>query len=261
MTVDAGSRRVIYERVAVVTFTRRCYHEGVVITLRPGAERGHVAHGWLDTWHTFSFADYHDPRHMGFRDLRVINDDRVRGGHGFPPHGHRDMEIVTYVLEGALEHRDNMGNGSVIRPGDVQRMSAGTGVVHSEFNPSKTELVHLLQIWMLPSERNLPPGYEQKSFTDTDLRNQLRAIAAPDGRDGAVTIHQDITLYAARLDPGAEVKHGLAAGRFAWLQVARGAATLNATRMTAGDGAAISGERDLAITASEPSEVLLFDLA
>ena len=232
-----------------------------MITLRPAHERGHADHGWLDTWHTFSFADYHDPRHMGFRHLRVINDDRVQGGHGFPPHGHRDMEIVTYVLDGALEHRDDMGNGSVIRPGDVQRMSAGTGVVHSEFNPSKTELVHLLQIWMLPSRRNLSPGYEQKSFTETDLRNQLRVIAAPDGRDGAVTIHQDITLYATRLDPGAEVKHGMAAGRFAWLHVARGTATLNGTRMAAGDGAAISGERDLAISASEPSEVLLFDLA
>ena len=261
IAVDAGIRRVIYERAAAGTFTRRCYHEGVVITARPGAERGHFDHGWLDTWHTFSFADYHDPRHMGFRHLRVINDDRVRGGHGFPPHGHRDMEIVTYVLEGALEHRDNMGNGSVIRPGDVQRMSAGTGVVHSEFNPSKTDLLHLLQIWMLPARRNLPPGYEQKSFADADLRNQLRIIAAPDGRDGAVTIHQDITLYASRLNPGAEVKHALASGRHAWLHVARGAVTLNGGSMQAGDGAAISEERDLTIAATEPSEVLLFDLA
>jgi hypothetical protein len=198
---------------------------------------------------------------MGFRQLRVINDDRVRGGHGFPPHGHRDMEIVTYVLEGALEHKDSMGNGSVIRPGDVQRMSAGTGVVHSEFNPSKTDLVHLLQIWMLPARRNLAPGYEQKSFEDADLRDRLRVIAAPDGREGAVTIHQDITLYAARLNAGADVTHALAEGRHAWLHVARGAVTLNGTRMQGGDGAAISEERDLTIAATEPSEVLLFDLA
>jgi len=232
-----------------------------MITLRPARERGHADHGWLDTWHTFSFADYHDPRHMGFRQLRVINDDRVRGGHGFPPHGHRDMEIVTYVLEGALEHKDNMGNGSVIRPGDVQRMSAGTGVVHSEFNPSKTDTVHLLQIWMLPAGSGLTPEYEQKTFADGDLRDRLRVIADPGGRDGAVTIHTDVTLFASRLSAGHEVRHALAPGRFGWLHVARGAVTLNGTRLGAGDGAAISGEPALAVSATEPSEILLFDLA
>jgi redox-sensitive bicupin YhaK (pirin superfamily) len=232
-----------------------------MITLRPAGERGHFDHGWLDTWHTFSFANYHDLRHMGFRDLRVINDDRVRGGHGFPPHPHRDMEIITYVLEGALEHKDSMGNGSVIRPGDVQRMSAGTGVVHSEFNPSPAEPVHLLQVWILPRERGLAPGYEQKTFVDADLRGVLRVIASPDGRDGSVTIHQDVTVYASRLSPGAEVRHTLAPGRFAWLHVARGAARVNGSALVAGDGAAVSGEPELTLTTAQPAEVLLFDLA
>jgi hypothetical protein len=232
-----------------------------MITVRRAGERGHADHGWLDTWHTFSFADYHDPRHLGFRQLRVINDDRVRGGHGFPPHGHRDMEIVTYVLDGELQHRDNMGNGSVIRPGDVQRMSAGTGVVHSEFNPSKTDLVHLLQIWIQPGARGLAPEYEQKAFEDRDLRDTLRVIAAPDGRDGAVTIHQDVTLSASRLTPGATVRHAVAPGRFAWLHVARGAAALNGTPLQAGDGASVSDECLLTVTATDPAEILLFDLA
>jgi redox-sensitive bicupin YhaK (pirin superfamily) len=232
-----------------------------MITLRRGDERGHFDHGWLDTYHTFSFSDYHDPRHMGFRYLRVINDDRVRGGHGFPPHPHRDMEIVTYVLEGTLQHKDSMGNGSVIRPGDVQRMSAGTGVVHSEFNPSKTDLVHLLQIWILPRERGLAPGYEQKTFEDAELRDTLRVIADPGGRDGAVTIHQDVTLYAGRLSPDVKVDHRLAPGRHGWLHVARGAARLTDTPLTAGDGAAVSDERSLTVTATEPTEILLFDLA
>ena len=232
-----------------------------MITLRRADERGHFDHGWLDTYHTFSFSAYHDPRHMGFRQLRVINDDRVRGGHGFPPHPHRDMEIVTYVLEGALEHRDDMGNGSVIRPGDVQRMSAGTGVVHSEFNPSKTDLVHLLQIWILPRQRGLAPGYEQKAFADEALRDTLRVIAAPDGHEGAVTINQDVTLYASRLSAGAAVEHRLAPGRFAWLHVARGAAHLNGTPLVAGDGVAVSDEAALTVHAGEPAEILLFDLA
>ena len=232
-----------------------------MITLRRAHERGHFDHGWLDTYHTFSFSQYHDPRHMGFRDLRVINDDRVRGGHGFPPHPHRDMEIVTYVLDGALEHRDSMGNGSVIRPGEVQRMTAGTGVVHSEFNPSKTDPVHLLQIWILPRQRGLAPGYEQKAFADDMLRDTLRVIAAPDGREGAVTINQDVTLYASRLGPGVEVKHDLPRGRFAWLHVARGAAQLNGEAVGAGDGAAVSDEATLTIRAAEPAEILLFDLA
>jgi redox-sensitive bicupin YhaK (pirin superfamily) len=232
-----------------------------MITRRPARERGHADHGWLDTWHTFSFSDYHDPRHMGFRDLRVINDDRVRGGHGFPPHPHRDMEIITYVLEGALEHRDSMGNGSVIRPGEVQRMSAGTGVVHSEFNPSRADLVHLLQIWILPRARGLAPGYEQRRFDDAELADRLRVIAAPDGRDGAVTINQDVSVYAARLGAGAKVQHALARGRFAWVHVARGAASLNGEAMEAGDGAAVSDEHDLVLNAATPAEFLLFDLA
>ena len=233
-----------------------------MITLRRAEDRGHFDHGWLDTSHTFSFADYHDPRFMGFRHLRVINDDRVQGGHGFPPHGHRDMEIVTYVLEGALEHRDNMGTGSVIRPGDVQRMSAGTGVVHSEFNPSKDELVHLLQIWILPNARGLAPEYEQRTFSEDELRNTLRVIAAPEGRDGAMTIHQDVTLYASRLTPGAKVQHRFAPGRFGWLHVARGRADLNGGAVKAGDGAAISDEAEITVTATgEPAEILLFDLA
>jgi redox-sensitive bicupin YhaK (pirin superfamily) len=231
-----------------------------MITRRPASERGHADHGWLDTWHTFSFSDYHDPRHMGFRDLRVINDDRVRGGHGFPPHPHRDMEIITYVLDGALEHRDSMGNGSVIRPGEVQRMSAGTGVVHSEFNPSPSALVHLLQIWILPRARGLTPGYEQKRFEDAELRDRLCLIAAPDGRDGAVTINQDVSVYASRLAAGAKVRHELAHGRFAWIHVARGAAGLNDEALGAGDGAAVSAERELVVTATAPAEVLLFDL-
>jgi redox-sensitive bicupin YhaK (pirin superfamily) len=191
----------------------------------------------------------------------VINDDRVRGGHGFPPHQHRDMEIVTYVLEGALEHRDSMGNGSVIRPGEVQRMSAGTGVVHSEFNPSKTDLVHLLQIWILPRERGLAPGYEQKQFDDAELRNRLRLIAASDGRDGAVTINQDVSLYASRLSAANELHHRLAPGRFAWLHVARGTVRLNGSTLGAGDGAAVTEETSVALTASEAAEILLFDLA
>jgi quercetin 2,3-dioxygenase len=239
----------------------RCYHGETVITLRRADERGHADHGWLDTYHTFSFAEYHDVRHMGYRDLRVINDDRVRGGHGFPPHGHRDMEIVTYVLEGALQHRDDMGNGSVITPGDVQRMSAGTGVVHSEFNASKTALVHLLQIWILPRTRGTTPGYEEKRFEDGALRDTLRLVAAPDGRDGAVTINQDVSMYASRLSAAAEVAHPFARGRFGWLHVAQGAVRLNGEALAAGDGAAISGEPAITVTAAEPAEILLFDLA
>jgi redox-sensitive bicupin YhaK (pirin superfamily) len=233
-----------------------------VITPRRARERGHFDHGWLDTWHTFSFADYHDPRHMGFRQLRVLNDDTVRGGHGFPPHAHRDMEIVTWVLDGALEHRDDMGNGSVIRPGDVQRMSAGTGVVHSEFNPSKGDAVHFLQIWLLPDARGLRPEYEQTHVGDDDLRDTLRLIGhGPSRAGGAVTIHQDVGLYASRLSPGAKVTHTLERGRFAWLHVARGDAAVNDTTLGAGDGAAISGEPALTITASGSAEILLFDLA
>ena len=231
-----------------------------MIAVRPAAERGHADHGWLDTRHTFSFASYHDPRHMGFRSLRVINEDRVQPAEGFGTHAHRDMEILTWVLEGALEHKDSMGNGSVIRPGDLQRMSAGTGVTHSEFNPSREAPVHFLQIWLLPRERGLPPGYEQKGFPQEARRGRLRLIAAGDGREGAVTIHQDADVWTALLQPGESVRHALAPGRYAWLHVARGAVTLNGSTLGAGDGAAVSDEAALEITAAAGAEVLLFDL-
>ena len=228
--------------------------------VRRSEERGLAEHGWLKSFHTFSFADYHDPRHMGFGPLRVINEDRVQPGQGFGTHGHRDMEIISYVLEGGLAHKDSMGNGSVIRPGDVQRMSAGTGVRHSEFNASKTEPVHLLQIWIEPARTGIAPGYEQKTFAEATRRGRLRLIAAPDGRDGAVTIHQDATVYATNLDRGERVQHTLAPGRLAWLQVARGALLLNGERLAQGDGAAIQSEPTLTIEALEPAEALLFDL-
>ena len=231
-----------------------------MIAVRPAAERGHADHGWLDTRHTFSFASYHDPGHMGFRSVRVINEDRVQPAQGFGTHAHRDMEILTWVLEGALEHKDSMGNGSVIRPGDLQRMSAGTGVTHSEFNPSREAPVHFLQIWLLPRERGLPPGYEQKRFPQEARRGRLRLIAAGDGREGAVTIHQDADVWTALLQPGESVRHALAPGRYAWLHVARGAVTLNGSTLGAGDGAAVSDEAALEITAAAGAEVLLFDL-
>jgi quercetin 2,3-dioxygenase len=229
-----------------------------VITIRPAGERGHFDHGWLNTFHTFSFADYHDPDHMGFRSLRVINEDRVAPGQGFGAHRHHDMEIVSYVLEGALAHRDSMGNSGVIRPGDVQRMSAGTGVQHSEFNGSESEPVHFLQIWILPRERGVAPGYEQKTFPTESKRGSVRLVGSPDGRDGSVTIRQDVFLYASVLD-GDAVRHGLAPGRHAWVQVARGEMDLNGNALAAGDGAAISDERELRI-AGKGSEFLLFDL-
>ncbi|HVG30062.1 MAG TPA: pirin family protein [Pyrinomonadaceae bacterium] len=231
-----------------------------MITVRKASERGHFDFGWLDTHHTFSFGDYYDPRFMGFRSLRVINEDFVHPSRGFPTHPHRDMEIITYILEGALAHKDSMGNGSVIRPGDVQRMSAGTGVRHSEANPSDAESVHLLQIWIMPSENGIAPGYEQKFFAEEEKRGRLRLVASSDGRDGSVTIHQDASLYAAVLDASQEVTHGLAAGRGAWLQVARGAVELNGKSLSQGDGAAASDEGTLTITGREPAEVLLFDL-
>ncbi len=232
-----------------------------MILIRRSNERGHANHGWLDTYHTFSFADYYDPEHIGFRSLRVINEDRVAPGQGFGSHPHRDMEIITYVLEGALEHKDNLGTGSVIRPGDVQRMSAGTGISHSEFNHSPIEPVHFLQIWILPERTGLKPGYEQKLFRADEKRGRLRLIAARDGRDGAVTVHQDAAVYAALLSPKAEVVHPLEPKRHAWLQVARGQVTLNGKKLDAGDGAAANEERLLEIEAAAESEVLLFDLA
>jgi quercetin 2,3-dioxygenase len=232
-----------------------------MITIRKAAERGHFDFGWLDTYHTFSFGDYYDPEFMGFRSLRVINEDRVAPRTGFPTHGHRDMEIITYILEGALEHRDSMGNGSVIRPGEVQRMTAGTGVTHSEANSSETEQVHLLQIWILPGTRGLKPGYEQKTFTDDEKRNRLRLVASADGRDGSVTINQDASIYGSVLDAGHEVIHQLTPNRNAWVQVARGKIAINGNDLNQGDGTAISDEPAIAIVASEPVELLLFDLA
>ncbi len=231
-----------------------------MITLRRGSERGHANHGWLDSYHTFSFADYHDPEHMGVSVLRVINEDRVAPGAGFPTHGHRDMEIVSYVLDGALEHKDSMGNGSVIRPGDVQRMSAGTGVRHSEYNASEEEPVHFLQIWILPKTRGISPGYEQKHFEPAALDGRLRVIASPDGREGSVTIHQDAWLYASRLDNGAAVRHALAPGRRAYVHVARGEVEVNGTRLRAGDGARLEQEAAVELSRGRGAEVLVFDL-
>jgi redox-sensitive bicupin YhaK (pirin superfamily) len=231
-----------------------------MIQIRPAGERGHANHGWLDTYHSFSFDTYHDPAHMGFRTLRVINEDRVAGGMGFGMHPHRDMEIITYVLEGALEHRDSMGNRGVIRPGEVQRMSAGTGVRHSEYNASKTDPVHLLQIWILPERQGIEPSYEQKSVRFEPGR--LVQLAGPAASNSAVAIHQDAKLFAARLDKDQAVEHKLASGRSAWLQVARGAVELNGKTLAAGDGAAIDKESSLKISATErDSEILLFDLA
>jgi redox-sensitive bicupin YhaK (pirin superfamily) len=232
-----------------------------MITLRPGKERGHFDHGWLDTYHTFSFSQYHDPAHMGFRALRVINEDRVAPGAGFPPHSHRDMEIITYVLAGGLAHRDSMGNHSVIRPGNVQRMSAGTGVTHSEYNGSEQEPVHLLQIWILPEARNLPPSYEEKEFSADEKRGGLRLIASRDGRQGSVRIHQDASVYAALLAPGQTARHPLGEGRGAWLHLVSGTAIVNGKSLGEGDAAALEHEPAVEIAATAPSELLLFDLA
>jgi quercetin 2,3-dioxygenase len=229
--------------------------------IRRASERGHADHGWLRTFHTFSFADYHDPKHMGFRTLRVINDDYVQPGQGFGTHPHRDMEIVTYVLEGALQHRDSMGTGSIIRPGEVQRMSAGTGVTHSEFNASRDSQVHLLQIWILPERRGIEPSYEQKAFPDAERQGRLRLVASRDGREGSVTVHQDVNLYTAKLAPGERVRHTIAPGRHAWIHVATGGVTADGTRLDAGDAAAFTEAATVELAGAEPGEVLVFDLA
>src|SRR4051812_27689105 len=232
-----------------------------MITVRKALDRGHAQHGWLDSWHTFSFGDYYDPSHMGFRSLRVINEDRVAAGKGFPTHSHRDMEIVTYVLDGALEHRDSMGNGQVMRAGDVQRMTAGQGVSHSEFNASKTEPVHFLQIWVLPERRNLEPGYEQKNFSSSELQGKLRVVASRDGADGAVVVHQDLKLLAGRFAEGERQTYALEPGRQAWLHVARGSVRVNGQELAAGDALQASDEAALDISGVQNGEVLLFDLA
>jgi redox-sensitive bicupin YhaK (pirin superfamily) len=233
-----------------------------MITIRPASERGAANFGWLDTRHSFSFSNYYDPQHMGFGPLRVINEDKISPSQGFGTHGHRDMEIVTYVLEGSLEHKDSIGNGSIIRPGDVQRMSAGTGIMHSEYNASATDAVHLLQIWLLPATNGIDPGYEQIYIAPAEKQGHLRLIGSQDGRDGSVTIHQDVSLYSSVLGDGDQVSHTLAKGRIAWLQVAKGGLTLNGQTLTAGDGAAIQDldHLTLASTAAE-TEFLLFDMA
>ena len=232
-----------------------------MIRIRRSEERGRGRHGgWLDSHHTFSFANYYDPAHMGFGALRVINDDRVAAGAGFPRHPHRDMEIISYVVDGALEHKDSMGNGSVIRPGEVQRMTAGTGVAHSEFNASQTDPVRFLQIWVLPERAGIEPGYEQKDFGE-ERRGRLRLVASRDGREGSVTIHQDLDLYASVLAPGEEVSHTLARGRRAWVQVVKGEASLNGEALHEGDGAAVEDIETIQLTGDAQAELLLFDLA
>lgn len=234
----------------------------LMLTIRKAAERGISKFSWLDSQHTFSFGDYLDPRHMGFSDLRVINEDRVVAGAGFGTHGHRDMEIISYVLAGELAHKDSMGTGSVIRPGDLQRMSAGTGVTHSEMNGSPENPVHFLQIWLLPEAKGLEPGYEQKHFDLAERLDQWRLIGSRDGRDGSVTIHQNVSLYTAMLNGDTQLSYELAADRRAWLQVTRGSVSLNGQPMEAGDGAAIADLNTLTVIGNQPqSEVLLFDLA
>lgn len=232
-----------------------------MLTIRHAEDRGRTRTGWLDGRHTFSFGDYHDPSHVRFRTLRVINDDRVAPGGGFPPHPHRDMEILTYILDGALEHKDSTGGGGVIRPGDVQRMSAGTGVTHSEFNHSQTEPVHLLQIWLFPAEKGATPSYDQRRFSEEERRGRLRLIAAPDGADGALRIGQDARVYASLLGEGDEIRHALEPGRGAWVQVARGGVRVNGRDLNEGDGAVIEDEPEVHLQGSGPAEVLLFDLA
>ncbi len=232
-----------------------------MIKIRPANERGGGNHGWLNTRHTFSFSDYYDPRHMGFRDLRVINEDRVAPGQGFGPHGHRDMEILSYVVSGGLKHQDSMGHGEVIRPHEWQRMSAGTGVHHSEANASRTEPVHFYQIWILPEVEGIAPGYEQKLFAPEEKTGKLKLIASRDGREGSLKIHQDVSVYNAVLRNGDEVEHQLGPGRHAWLQVIKGTVEMNGNKLGAGDGAAVSEESALAIRASADSELILFDLA
>lgn len=232
-----------------------------MIVLRPAAARGQTRFSWLDSRHTFSFGDYYDPENASFRSLRVLNDDMIAGGGGFGMHPHRDFEIISYVVAGALEHKDSLGTGSVVRPGDVQRMTAGTGIMHSEFNPSADEPTHLLQIWLTPQQRGLKPGYEQRSFPAAERRGRWRLLASLDGRDGSVTVRQDADLWGTVLEVGESVTHELRAGRAAWVQVARGSATLNGQPLAAGDGAAVTDEPSVILNATEGAEVLLFDLA
>lgn len=231
-----------------------------MIQVRNANDRGHANHGWLDTHHTFSFSTYHDPNHMRFRSLRVMNEDTVAPGQGFGTHPHNDMEIVTYVLEGALEHKDSMGNGEVLRPGEFQRMSAGTGITHSEFNPSDSEPVHLYQIWLFPEHKGIEPSYEQKRFPEVERHNQLRLVASRNAENGSLRIHQDARIYLSQFDAGKEIEHELLEGRHAWLQVLRGAVSLNGVNLKTSDGAAVSEETALTIRATSDAEIMLFDL-
>lgn len=232
-----------------------------MIQVRKANDRGHADHGWLNAYHTFSFASYRDPRHMGFRSLRVMNEDRVQPGEGFGTHPHNDMEIVTYVLEGALEHKDSMGNGEILRPGEFQRMTAGTGITHSEFNPSDKELVHLYQIWLFPDRKGLTPSYEQKRFAPEEQQNRLRLVASPDAEDGSLLINQDARIYLSQISSGQSVTHPIQTGRHAWLQVLRGSVTVNGNKLDTSDGAAVSEESSLTITADQNAEIMLFDLS
>ncbi len=235
--------------------------EVVVITVRKSSDRGHADHGWLLTYHTFSFADYYDPQEMGWGSLRVINEDRVQPGEGFGTHSHRDMEIITYVLEGQLQHKDSMGNGTIIQPGEVQRMSAGSGVRHSEFNPSPSTAVHFLQIWIEPERLGIQPGYEQKVFTPENKHGRLLLIASRDGREGSITVHQNADVYASLLGPGEHITHQIAPERLAYLHLIKGMASVNGIPLSTGDGAKIESEDELLIAASEDSELLLFDVS
>ena len=232
-----------------------------MIRIRRSRDRGHADHGWLNSFHTFSFADYHDPKHMSFGALRVINEDRITPGAGFPTHPHRDMEIISYPLEGAIEHKDSMGTGSVIRPGDVQRMTAGSGVTHSEYNHSKSEGAHFFQIWILPNKPGLTPGYEQKAFADAEKRGKWRLVASEDGREGSVVVHQDVSLHVTLLEKGEKVVYDVKRGRRVWLQIARGTVAVGAEVLVQGDGAAITDEEAISVEAQDASEVLLFDLS
>ena len=231
-----------------------------MLRVRKANDRGHADHGWLNTYHTFSFGDYYDPAQMNFRALRVINEDWVQPGQGFGTHGHRDMEIVTLVLEGALQHRDSLGNGEVLRPGEFQRMTAGTGIRHSEFNPSASEAVHLYQIWLLPRQNGLEPSYDQKTFSEADRQAKLQRVASPTGADGSLTIQTDGHIFLANLAAGESVSHELPPGRHAWVQVLRGRVAVNGTALETSDGAAVSDERRLSVVGTEQAEVMLFDL-
>lgn len=238
----------------------RSRQDAMEITIRRAGERGHANHGWLDSWHTFSFASYYDPAHIEFRSLRVMNEDIVAPGQGFGTHPHRDMEIITYVLEGALEHKDSMGNGEVLHPGEFQRMTAGTGITHSEFNPSSTEPVHLYQIWLHPERKGIEPSYEQKRFAESERHNTLRLVASRDAAEGSLLIHQDVRIFLASIDAGHTVSHALQAKRHAWLQVLRGSVTVNGRMLNTSDAAAISTGGELKISAISAAEVMLFDL-